>query len=111
MDNAFTQARTFIFTQARLLERLLFDVQFEKAEPRTVGQLVSAYQNADGGLGHALEPDLRSPLSQPLFIEIGLRAMHDAGWEDKVLASIFCAFLEKVSDEKGLVPPILPNAL
>lgn len=111
MENAFAQARTFIFTQARLLERLLFAGQFEKAEPRTVGQLVSACQNADGGLGHALEPDLRSPHSQPLFIEIGLRALHDAGWQDKMLASNFCSFLESVSDEKGLVPPILPNAL
>ena len=111
MDEAFARARTFIFTQARLLERLLFAVQFEQAEPRTVGQLVSAYQNADGGLGHALEPDLRSPLSQPLFVEIGLRALHDAGWKDQALASTFCSFLEKASDERGLVPPILPNAL
>lgn len=111
MDNAFARARTFILTQARLLERFLFAVQFEQADPRTVGQLVSACQNADGGLGHALEPDLRSPLSQPLFIEIGLRALHDVGWKDQALASNFCTFLEKVSDERGLVPPILPNAL
>jgi hypothetical protein len=111
VDNSFARAKTFIFTQARLLERLLFAVQFEQAEPRTVGQLVSAYQNADGGLGHALEPDVRSPLSQPLFVEIGLRALHAAGWKDKVLASSFCSFLEKVSDDRGLVPPILPNAL
>jgi hypothetical protein len=110
MDKAFAQARTFIFTQARLLERLLFAVQFEQAAPRTVGQLIAAYQNADGGLGHALEPDLRSPLSQPLFVEIGLRAMQDVGWKDPALASSFCAFLEKVSDDKSLVPAILPNA-
>jgi hypothetical protein len=111
MDSVFKRAKTFIFTQARLLERLLFAVQFENAEPRKVGLLVSACQNADGGLGHALEPDLRSPCSQPLFIEIGLRAMHDAGCKDKALAFSFCSFLEKVSDQRGLVPPILANAL
>ncbi len=111
MESAFERARAFLFTQARLLERLLFTVQFENAEPRKVGLLVSACQNADDGLGHALEPDLRSPHSQPLFIEIGLRALHDAGCKDTVLASSFCTFLEKVSDSRGLVPPILPNAL
>lgn len=111
MDDAFECARAFIFTQARLLERLLFAVQFENADPRKVGLLVSACQNPDGGLGHALEPDLRSPHSQPLFIEIGLRAMHDAGCKDKALALSFCSFLDKVSDKRGLVPPILTNAL
>jgi hypothetical protein len=110
MDDAFVRAKVFLYTQARLLERLLFAVRFENADPRSVGLLVSAYQNRDGGLGHALEPDLRSPRSQPLFIEIGLRAMHDAGCQDHKLSLSLCSFLETVCDESGLVPPILPDA-
>jgi hypothetical protein len=76
-----------------------------------VGRLISAYQNPDGGLGHALEPDLRFPESQPLFVEVGLSALHEAGWRDEQLSLSICAFLESVSGSDGLVPFILPNAL
>ena len=86
-------------SEARLLERLLFAVRFEGAEPAAVGRLISAYQNTDGGLGHALEPDIRSPESQPLFVAVGLQALHDAGWRDQDLAMRLCLFLEGVSDD------------
>ena len=67
MDKPFVRARDFMYTHARLLERLLFAVRFEGAPPAAVGKLVAAYQNPDGGLGHALEPDVRCPESQPLL--------------------------------------------
>ncbi|MBN1139538.1 MAG: hypothetical protein JXM73_23380 [Anaerolineae bacterium] len=111
MSDILSRAQTFILTHARLLERRLFEVQFGHAEPAAVGRAVRAYQNADGGLGHALEPDLRCPESQPLFIEVGLAALCEAGRHDLDLASSACAFLESVSDEVGLVPPILETAL
>jgi hypothetical protein len=111
MSPSFSLARQFIHTQARLLERLLFAVQFEHADPAAVGHLISAYQNPDGGLGHALEPDLRCPESQPLFVEVGISALHEAGWRDEQLCLSICSFLESVCDSDGLVPTILPNAL
>lgn len=111
MPTPFSLARTFLLTQARLLERLLFSVKFEHADPAAVGRLISAYQNPDGGLGHALEPDARCPESQPIFIEAGLIALQDAGCRDEHLALSICSFLESVSDPNGLVPFILPNAL
>lgn len=107
----FKSARTFIYSEARLLERLLFAVRFEGAEPAAVGRLVSAYQNADGGLGHALEPDIRAPESQPLFVGVGLQALYDAGWRDPDLALRICSFLEAVSDDSGFVAPLLPSVL
>lgn len=100
-----------MLSEARLLERLLFAVRFEGAAPETVGRVIAAYQNADGGLGHALEPDIRSPESQPLFVEVGLEALRDVGWRDPDLALRICSFLEGVSDESGLVSPFLPSAL
>ena len=110
-DDLFGRARRFIYSEARLLDRLLFAVKFDGAEPAIVGRLVSAYQNADGGLGHALEPDIRCPESQPLFAEIGLSAMYEARWIDRELSLSICAFLEGVSDENGLVPILMPSAL
>lgn len=111
IKSPFLRARKFMYSQARLLERLLFAVRFDGAEPDVVGHLISAYQNPDGGLGHALEPDVRCPQSQPLFIEIGLSALRDAGWRDRHLSLSICTFLERISDKTGLVPILLPNAL
>ncbi len=111
LDNPFGRARRFMYSEARLLERLLFAVTFEGAAPVCVGRVVAAYQNPDGGLGSALEPDVRCPESQPLFAEIGLSAMHDARWRDRELSLSICSFLEEVNDTTGLVPILLPSAL
>jgi hypothetical protein len=44
---SFDRARSFLFSNGRLLERLLFGVAFEGANPAAVGRLISAYQNPD----------------------------------------------------------------
>ena len=111
MSDPYGRARAFLYTHARLLERLLFAVRFQNADPSAVGRLISAYQNPDGGLGHALEPDLRCPESQPLFVEIGLSALRSACIRDQELSLSICSFLESVSDATGLVPMLLPSAL
>ena len=74
MTEILVKARNFMLTNARLLERRLFQVHFEGESSDCVGQIVRAYQNSDGGLGHALEPDVRCPESQPIFGGIGLAA-------------------------------------
>jgi hypothetical protein len=59
-------AETFIWNNARLLERHLFAFLFKEGSRQNVIAAVSAYQNEDGGFGNALEPDKRTPSSQPL---------------------------------------------
>lgn len=111
MKEQYDRAKNFLYSEGRLLERLLFGVIFEGASPEAVGRLILAYQNPDGGLGHALEPDVRCPESQPLFVEIGLKALHSAGLRDLAFSLSLCRFLEKVSDVRGLVPALLEGAL
>ena len=96
--STFDSARDFLYRHGRLLERRLFEVKFEGADPMAVGHLIRAYVNPDGGLGYALEPDIRCPESQPLFVEVGLSALSDAGLRDPELASGMCGFLESHSD-------------
>lgn len=110
MGDPFDLAKRFIHSHARLLERLLFSIRFEEGEPASVGRLIAAYQNPDGGLGHALEPDVRCAESQPLFVEVGLSALHDAGVRDREISLSICAFLDGISDAEGLVPVLLPSA-
>jgi hypothetical protein len=104
-------ARHFILTHARLLERRLYEVSYAGAAPASVAQVVRAYQNPDGGFGHALEPDLRCPESQPLFVEVGLAALYEVGCHDPDLACSVCPFLQSAANEVGLVPPMLASAL
>lgn len=103
MNEKLVKARTFMLTHARLLERRLFEVHFEGASPVSVGNVVRAYQNDNGGLGHALEPDIRCPDSQPLLTSFGLGALEEAGYRDVELATSICNYLKSVSDENGLV--------
>ncbi|MFH1571734.1 MAG: hypothetical protein ABIL09_27340, partial [Gemmatimonadota bacterium] len=110
MPDAFALARTFLLTHARLLERALFQVRFEGRPPEVVCAAVRAYRNPDGGLGHALEPDLRCPESQPLASEIGLTALWQAGGRDPELALSLCGYLESVCDGDGLVAPFTESA-
>lgn len=111
MREKLKRARQFLFTHGRLLERRQFEVRFAGGDPDIVGRVVKAYQNADGGLGHALEPDIRTPLSQPGFIGFGLAALTDAGCRDAAFALSLCDYLAKVADDRGLVPFLFEQAL
>ena len=63
----FLKARDFILTNARMIERRLFQFHFENDDPKGVFHAIYAYRNTDGGFGHGMEPDTASPESQPLF--------------------------------------------
>ena len=103
MNEILEKARNFILIHARLLERRLFRVHFDGESSDCVGQIVRAYQNPDGGLGHALEPDIRCPESQPIFVGVGLAALEEAGCRDIQLAESLCDYLQSISDKNGLV--------
>lgn len=109
MSGVLEKARGFIMSNARLLERRLYEVRFDGLSPEYAGRVVKAYQNPDGGLGHALEPDERCPSSQPLFVSFGLGAMEEAGYRDTVFAASMCDYLQSVADESGLVPIFTDN--
>ncbi len=69
---SFERARRFLMTEARPLERALFRHHFEGASVERVVTELARFQNEDGGFGHALEPDLRTPTSSALATGIGL---------------------------------------
>jgi hypothetical protein len=105
------RAATFLWGHARLLERALFARRFLGAPAEPVVAAVLAYRNPDGGFGHALEPDVRSPFSMPLHCEIALRALQDAGVRHAEIAEGICRFLASVAEPSGRVPIVLPGVL
>ena len=108
MGEPFSRGRDFIYRDGRLLERRLFACLFEGG-PAAVVDCLRGYRNADGGFGHALEPDKRAPESQPLDVHIALETLDAAGDVDAELASGACDFLDSVADERGAVPVVLPS--
>lgn len=58
-------AIAFMATHARVLDRRRLDLLLAETQPDAVLAALTAYRNSDGGIGWGLEPDLRSPTSQP----------------------------------------------
>jgi hypothetical protein len=64
------------------LERALFEHRFEGAPALGAITELARFQNADGGFGQALEPDLRTPSSSALATGIALRLLLELGCND-----------------------------
>jgi hypothetical protein len=105
------QARRFLYANARLVDRATFEVVFEAAPAERLLRALMAYANADGGFGHALEADLRTPMSQPLHTEMALTILQQCGVRDTQVAQRCCEFLAAVADAEAGVPAHLPGAL
>lgn len=104
------KATSFIWYNARHLDRAIFDARFYGEPAARVLDIVRTYQNADGGFGHALEPDVRAPDSQPLFVEFALRTLYDNGLRDPDLAYRACDFLARHADLDQGIPTLFPSA-
>jgi hypothetical protein len=82
----FDAATDFLAARARLLDRRVFERLFRGGAAEPVRDAVAAYRNADGGFGHALEPDCRAAASQPAAVEMALRIMDLAGaWDERLV--------------------------
>ena len=64
--NIFNKTRTFIYRNARPLDLARWQYHFESGSKEAVLAALAAYQNDDGGFGHALEPDAWNPNSTPI---------------------------------------------
>jgi hypothetical protein len=76
---AFERARHFLKTSARPLERAMFEYRFEDGTAEKVFAELAHFQNSDGGFGHALEPDSRTPSSSALATGIALHTLIELG--------------------------------
>lgn len=91
----------FLAANGRVLDRRRFERLFAGGDAGPVRDAVAAYRNPDGGFGHALEPDGRSPGSQPLAIEFALRTLDEADAWDTGLAIGACGWLAEHGPAEG----------
>jgi hypothetical protein len=97
----FDAAAVFVAANARVLDRRRFARLFGGGAPAPVRDAVAAYRNDDGGFGHGLEPDCRSPGSQPAAAEMALRVMDEADAWDEDLVLGACDWLAAVAPAEG----------
>src|SRR4051794_20104624 len=97
-------ARSFMTTHARVLDRRRFDAD----DPQATLAAVDGYRNADSGYGWGLEPDLRSPESQPGGALHALEAFADAAPLGTPHAAELCDWLDSVTLPDGGLPFALP---
>ena len=105
-----TRAGLFLSQNARLLERLRFEFLFEKGSAERVLLALDAYQNPDGGFGHALEPDLRGVESEPIpaWTALGILDELDAMGGPRLAAIM--RYVAKAEVAGGGLPFVLPSA-
>lgn len=102
-------AETFIWSAARLVDRHRYTMLFAEGAVEPVLAALAGYRNLDGGFGHALEPDLRCPQSQPAATLSALETLHEAGRLDSDMASGAGAWLAEVAARDGGIPSALPG--
>jgi hypothetical protein len=94
-------AAQFLAANARVLDRRRFDRLFSGGDARPVRDAVAAFRNADCGFGHALEPDGRTPASQPPAVGMALRTLDEAdAWDEELVAGA-CEWLAANAPDEG----------
>ena len=105
------RARAFVYANARRVDRAMFETMFESLDGNELVAALVAYRNSDGGFGHALEPDLRTPSSQPLHTETALWTLKRAGLRRPDIADRCCDYLERVARADCALPAFTSGAL
>ena len=108
--SAIDAAERFVWLSGRLLDRHRFAHLFRGAPAEPVIAALRPYQNADGGFGNALEPDLRCPISQPQPVEVALRLLDELDAFDDPMVRSACDYLTTITTRDGGVPFVLASA-
>lgn len=101
-------AASFLATHGRVLDRRRLERL--RGEPGTDGVLAAleGYRNPDGGYGWGLEPDLRSPESQPTGAMHAFEVMAEIGPATTPRAVELCDWLDAHSLLDGGLPMAFP---
>ena len=81
-NRAFEKARTFVYRHARPLDIARWQYHLENGGKEAVLTFLGAYQNADGGFAHALEPDAWNPNSTPIQTWVATEILREIDFTD-----------------------------
>jgi hypothetical protein len=78
-DRDIARAVSFMASYARVLDRRRLGLLLGRGDPGPVLAALDAYRNDDGGFGWGIEPDFRSPESQPVGAMHALEVLAEVG--------------------------------
>jgi hypothetical protein len=98
------KAKEYIFNTGRPLEQALYQYYFENGRAEVVLQALASFQNADGGFGRAMEPDMRAPESSALATSHALEALRELETpaEHPLVKNSIAYLVETFDAEKGV---------
>lgn len=103
-QSLFNQINNYLNTEARPLEKALFNYYFNNNGSNDVLDALEAFQNTDGGFGQGIEPDYKLPHSSPMATTIGLKYLSRVDDNDNDRAQRMIAravaYLESTFDSK-----------
>lgn len=102
-------AENFIWSTARLVDRHRYSFLFKGGRAEPVIDALRGYRNPDGGFGHGLEPDLRSPESQPAPTLYALEILNEVGASEHEMTRGARDWIASIADRDGSVPMALPG--
>src|SRR5262245_19223458 len=98
-------ATEFMAGHARVLDRRRFEhLQGETDNGAGVLAALDGYRNPDGGYGWGLEPDLRSPGSQPAAALHAFETFEEVAPVTSPHAAVLCDWLDSVTLPDGGLP-------
>ncbi|MEV4116361.1 hypothetical protein [Nonomuraea sp. NPDC049695] len=98
----------FLAGHGRVLDRRRYDLLMGDGDPASVLAALGAYRNPDGGYGWGLEPDLRSPESQPASALHAFEVFENVAPTTAPEAVGLCDWLGSVTLPDGGLPVALP---
>lgn len=81
--NEYRKIKNWMYRNARPLDLARWQYHFENGSKESVLNALSAYQNEDGGFGHALEADSWNPNSSPMQTWTATEILHEIDAIDK----------------------------
>jgi hypothetical protein len=103
-------AETFVLANARVLERHRMAALLHGGGAAPVLAALRAYRNPDGGFGHALEPDVRAPESEPAATLAAVDVLAEVGASGDEMVAAAGAWIASIAAPDGGVPFVMPTA-
>jgi hypothetical protein len=112
---AFKAATEYLKTEARPLERAQYMYEYFGQPVEAIVTALAAYQNPDGGFGHALEPDVRLVSSSVIATTVAFQILRQFNIHDHhPMVEAACEFLKASYDAEhrnwSNVPPFVDDA-
>ena len=111
-EKCFERARKFVYRNARPIDLALWKYHFENGNKDDVLTALAAYQNADGGFAHAIEPDFWNENSTPIATWAATCKLEQMGGVDRShpIVAMACRAITPPSALRGLPSSTLTRA-